>query len=125
MVVALTEIEKSGGKFDRGSGRGFCFKHIKLGTKKMDIQVKLSTQLWEMQMGRLGEWPWQQERFEWGGSSFKMVMEAFGVIAVISGKRTVGEKRPRQGAVIGWLLWETDSETEICVQVYGLLEQHL
>lgn len=52
-----------------------------------------------------------------GGSSFKMVMEAFGVIAVISGKRTVGEKRPRQGAVIGWLLWETDSE--IFVQVYG------
>lgn len=81
----------------------------------MDVQVKLSTWFWEMQVGRLGEWPWQQERF-WG-SSFEMVMEAFGIIAVIKGERAVREKRPRQGPVIVWLLQETDSEREICMQV--------
>lgn len=65
MVVALTETNKSGGKADQGDGRGFCFKCIKFGTKKKkeDIQMKLSTQLWEMQVGILREWPWQQEIF--------------------------------------------------------------
>lgn len=51
------------------------------------------------------------------GSSFRMVLEEFRVIVAFNRKKTVGEKRPRQEAVIGWILWETDSETEICMQV--------
>lgn len=46
-----------------------------------------------------------------------MVIEEFRVIVAFNRKKTVGEKRLRQGAVIGWILWETDSETEICMQV--------
>lgn len=88
----------------------------------MDIYVKLSTQLWKMQVAGW-KWPLQQKRLQW--SSFKMVLEEFRVIVAFNRKKTVEKRGPRQRAVIGWILWETDTRTEICAGMQGewLLER--
>lgn len=84
----------------------------------MDIQVKLFIQLWEVQVGRLGERQWQGKIL---GPSLEMATQVFEVIAVIKGERAVRQKRQRQGTVLCWLLWETELQWRFACRFIGEL----
>lgn len=84
----------------------------------------MSTQLWNVQVGRLGEWQWQQKRLE--GHSLRWSWKDL-VIAIVKEEKGNERKEAKMRAVIGWLLQETDLRQRCECRLVGdcLLKQHL